>query len=258
MIAHRGASGYAPEHTFAAWDLALRMGADYLEQDLQMTADGVLVVLHDETLDRTASGPGCRGAVRAQPWSQLVDCNVGSWFNASHPDRARPDYAQQRLATLDQVLARYQERARYYIETKKPAAAPGMERELLRLLTAHDLRPRFSGDDRVIVQSFSSRSLRLIHDMDPGIPLVQLLHRREPKATQRLRLGRIAAYAYGIGPAKERVDGSLLSAAHQLGLVVHPWTVNDEPEMRRLLELGVDGMFTDYPDRLIALRSDTA
>src|SRR5919107_3041481 len=94
-VGHRGASGYAPEHTIPAYDLALKMGADYIEQDLQLTKDGVLVVLHDETLDRTArptaeSAPGdCTGLVREKTLAQIKTCDVGSWFNDTYPQYAR-------------------------------------------------------------------------------------------------------------------------------------------------------------------------
>ena len=86
-IGHRGASGLAPEHTFAAYDLALSQGADYIEQDLQVTKDGVLVVIHDATLDRTATGPAanCTGAVRDKTLAQIKTCDVGNWFNAAFP-----------------------------------------------------------------------------------------------------------------------------------------------------------------------------
>ena len=92
-IGHRGASGYAPEHTIASYDLALALGADYIEQDLQLTKDGVLVVLHDPTLDRTARGPAenCTGSRRStKTLAQIKTCDVGSWFNDAFPEYARP------------------------------------------------------------------------------------------------------------------------------------------------------------------------
>lgn len=256
VIAHRGASGHAPEHTFASWDLALEMGADYLEQDLQMTADGALIVLHDDTLDRTTQGQ-CRGPVHDRTLDEIVDCDVGSWFNQAFPDRARPEFADQRIATLDQVFDRYRGRARFYIETKKPHAAPGMENELLRVLSRHALLPGQAETGTVIIQSFSAASLRHIHRAQPRIPLVQLLGSHEFRLTIRLRLARIAHWAQGIGPAAGDVDAGLVRAAHARGLVVHPYTVNDDNEMQRLIAAGVDGMFTDFPDRLSALRDHT-
>jgi glycerophosphoryl diester phosphodiesterase len=249
IIGHRGASGYAPEHTFAAWDLALDMGVDYIEQDLQMTADGILIVLHDETLDRTTSGT-CQGPVNRKSFADLQRCDAGTWFNRTFPERARDHFIGQRIPSLDQVLTRYAGRARFYVETKKPASAPGMEEALLDLLASHRLRPTSRNDSRVIIQSFSAASLIRISAADPDIPLVQLLSRRETSWTIRRRLGTIREYACGIGPQFRSVDDRLIAAVHELGMVIHPYTVNDEPVMHRLARAGVDGMFTDFPDIL--------
>src|ERR671921_1524356 len=98
-IGHRGASAYAPEHTFAAYELALEQGADYIEIDLQMTADGELVALHDKTLNRTANPlegeptRNCRGLVSKKTLDQLRSCEVGSWFNEAYPQYASEEYA---------------------------------------------------------------------------------------------------------------------------------------------------------------------
>ncbi len=254
-IAHRGASAYAPEHTFASWDLALEMNADYLEQDLQMTADGVLMVMHDDTLDRTARGPAsdCTGAVIEKGHAQLERCNAGAWFNEEHPDRARPEFVEQRIPTLESVFERYAGRARFYIETKNPEAAPGMEEELLRLLRAFDLVPASPDDDTVILQSFSPDSLLKLRDLEPSLPRVQLAPWRETSASIRSQLSEVAAYANGLGPHHSDVDQALLDDAHKRGLVVHPYTVDDPEEMRRLIGIGVDGMFTNVPDVLGAM-----
>jgi glycerophosphoryl diester phosphodiesterase len=249
VIAHRGASFDAPEHTFAAYDLALDQGADWIEQDLQMTRDGQLVVLHDDSLDRTARGPAasCTGLVREKARAQLAECEVGSWFNAEHPERARVSYAQERIPTLDEVLARYRSRARYYIETKNPAEAPGMEDSLLVLLRRHGLVGRGSDEGRVIVQSFSPASLQRLHALAPRLALVQLREERLPVGGIELWLDSVASYAIGIGPSREIVSAAMVEAAQARGLVVHPYTVNAEPTMDYVLNLGVDGMFTDLP-----------
>ncbi|HEX6309340.1 MAG TPA: glycerophosphodiester phosphodiesterase [Longimicrobiales bacterium] len=256
VIGHRGASGYAPEHTFASYDLALEQGADFIEQDLQMTSDGVLVVLHDDTLDRTTGG-GCRGRVIDHPLARVQACDAGSWFNTAYPLRARPGYAGARIPTLDEVFARYADRASFYIETKNPEEAPGMEEALLALLDRYDLRAAAARDWRVLIQSFSERSLRLIHELDPSLPLIQLLHARpETPRTIEGRLHRIAEYAVGIGPSWRDVDAALMSAARRTCLEVHPYTVNDPELMAGLADIGVTGMFTDVPDVLLAQRPD--
>ena len=128
--------------------------------------------------------------------------------------------------------------------------------ELLRLLSVHDLRPKSPQDDTVILQSFSADSLRLLRSHEPDIPLIRLFAPFETNWTIRQRLRRVARYATGIGPSFRDVDERLVEAAHENGLVVHPYTVNDEAEMRRLIGIGVDGMFSDFPDVLIRLRSE--
>ena len=254
VIGHRGASAYAPEHTLMSYDLALDMGADFIEQDLQMTSDGVLVVLHDDTLDRTTGGR-CSGRVIDHTLAQVRQCDAGSWFNAAFPDRARDEYTGARIPTLDEVFARYAGRASFYIETKNPDDAPGMEEALLDLLDRYDLRASAASEWRVLIQSFSERSLRLIHELDSSLPLIQLLHhRRESPRTITSRLERIAVYAVGIGPSWHDVDAGLVRAATAACLDVHPYTVNDPDVMLRMSELGVSGMFTDVPDVLLAQR----
>jgi glycerophosphoryl diester phosphodiesterase len=252
-IGHRGASAYAPEHTFAAYDLALEQGADYIEIDLQMTADGVLVAMHDKTLNRTADAPEgvpeqyCRGLVSKKTLEQIKMCDVGSWFG--------PEYAGEQIPTLDEIFHYYEvERnidPNYYIETKNPEAAPGMEEELLRLMGEEEygLIEPAAEDWRVLIQSFSAESLMKIHELEPSLPLIQLYWAGTSKTIQR-DLDAVSAYAVGIGPYKQDVDAALVEAAHEHCLAVHPYTVNTVDEMEALIALGVDGMFTNNPDLL--------
>ncbi len=252
VIAHRGASWDAPEHTFASWDLALERQADWIEQDLQMTRDGQLVVLHDDSLDRTATGPAssCSGLVRDRTLAELGECEVGSWFNRENPDRARASYVNERIPTLDSVLMRYAGRARFYIETKNPAEAPGMEDSLLVLLRKRRLVGRGSDEGRVILQSFSAASLLRLRALEPRLTLVQLMDEPPPAGKLAVTLDSVARYAAGIGPSRRFINEAIVKAAHERGLVVHPYTVNAEPTMVFMLELGVDGMFTDRPELL--------
>jgi glycerophosphoryl diester phosphodiesterase len=259
-IAHRGASGHAPEHTIAAFDQAFEWGVDYLEQDLQMTADGVLVVFHDDTLDRTARGPAglCTGPVSERTLAELKQCDVGSWFNQKFPDRARAEFVGQRVPTLDEVFGRYGERANYYVETKSPQSSPGMEEKLVELIEKHDLRRGALERRQVMIQSFSEESLRKLHELDPELPLVRLLPAPEVtpepgsdlSAELRPLLEGIAEYAVAIGPNRLTVDHELVRAAHKLDMQVHPYTVNLRLEMERLWNMGADAIFTDFPDRL--------
>jgi glycerophosphoryl diester phosphodiesterase len=251
-IAHRGASGLAPEETFPAWDLALKQGADYIEQDLHMTLDGVLVTIHDATLDRTARGPAanCTGPVATKTLAQLKTCDMGSWFNETYPQYASRDYIGLRIPTLEEVFTRYGTRVNYYIETKDPQTAPLMEEELLRLLKKHGLLELAITRWQVLIQSFFPDSLENIHALKPELPLIQLY---PPDVSREFILETMSTartYAVGIGPASADVDAGVVAGAHEICLAVHPYTVNDQAEMSRLITAGVDGMFTDWPSRL--------
>ncbi len=273
VIAHRGASAHLPEHTFAAWDRAIELGADYIEQDLQMTSDGVLVVLHDGTLNRTARGSAddCTGPVSEKTLAQLRRCEVSSWkvdaLRAAGETSRATELAglpPQRIPTLEEVFDRYGSdgSVRYYIETKSPEDAPGMEVELLRVLRESGLDGTAWSNRVVIVQSFSAQSLRLLSEIAPDLPLVQLGDAGlddggaagvSGDGSVGAAMRRIADYAVGWGPPHRMLSPELLGAAHAEELVVHPYTVNDPDRMLELLGMGVDGMFTDVPGQLLEL-----
>jgi glycerophosphoryl diester phosphodiesterase len=249
VIAHRGASGLAPEHTVASYDLGESLGSDYLEQDAQITADGVLVSIHDTTLDRTARGPAqdCTGLVRTKTLEQLRRCDVGSWFNERFPDRARPEYVGLRIPTMSEVFERYGDDTNYHVEIKDNA--PQTTRELLRLMDVHGLRGPAHTDWRVLIQSFSPADLQLVRALDPALPTVQLLFGLPPAGpAQDTLLDGIATYADGIGPSSRGVDAALVEAAQERCLQVQPYTVDDPEQLRRLIDAGVDGIFTNRPD----------
>jgi glycerophosphoryl diester phosphodiesterase len=247
VIAHRGASFDAPEHTIAAYDLALERGADYLELDVARSSDGVLVVIHDATLDRTLrGGPGCSGAVAAHTWAEISGCDAGSWFNAAYPARANSGFAALRTLRLDEVLGRYRERARFYIEIKDPDLYPGIEREVADLITANDLRGG-GGLPAVYVQSFDSESLKRMRTIAPAIPRILLIGDVSP-AELRSALFATAAFAGGVGTRADLTDRDLVTLAHQLCLVVHPYAAHEPQQMQSLLEMGADGIFSDRPE----------
>ena len=259
IFAHRGASAYAPEHTIPAYDLAIEMGADFIELDLRMTRDGVLVAFHDSSLFRTTrnSVQPRSDRVRDMTLDQIREADVGSWFNEQHARRADLRYAGLPVPTLEEVFQRYGSSTRYYIEPKDPESAPGIELELLRVMRKHGVAGDAEIEGRVLIQSFSRSSLRLIHGMKPELPLVQLLHgvRRERLLAE---LDLIAEYAIAIGPLHKIVDPRLVEAAHDRDLAVHPYTVNTLGDMMRVLSCGVDGVFTDDPAKLLGLIEPSA
>ncbi len=244
VIAHRGASYAAPEHTTAAYDLALLEGADYIEQDIARTSDGVLVVIHDATLDRTMRGSAtnCTGNVRQKTIVQLKTCEAGTWLS--------PQFAGLSILTLDEVLDRYADRARFFIEIKDPQLYPGIENQLAVVLSGRGLSAStLDGRPQVVIQSFSSQSLTRMRTLAPGLPLILLTGDVSPSQLATM-LPEIATFADGIGPRADRTDATLVAASHALCLEVYPYTVDSEVEMLALLNAGVNGIFTNRPGLL--------
>lgn len=251
VVAHRGASGSAPEHTFAAYDLAVEEGADFLEIDLQLTADGVLVVLHDPILDLRLRGPAdtCTGRVDERTAAEVTSCDAGSVFNESRPELADEAFASERVPTFAQVLERYGTSVRYYVETKKLLEGEGMEEALVADLEAAGFTADAPASKQIVVQSFADDSLRTVAELRPDLRLVKLMFEGEPFDDSSLDA--VAQFAAGVSPHAGSVDEKLLSMAHERCLTVVPFTVDDEAEMARLLELGVDGIITNWPSRLV-------
>jgi glycerophosphoryl diester phosphodiesterase len=299
-IAHRGASGYAPEHTLAAYRLALDMKADYVEQDLQMTRDGELICSHDAELSRTTDiqriYPG-RASARdlsgsgtpREGWfavdftlAELKELDAGSWFNQLNKFAAKPEYAGARIPTLDEAIALVKGHAGLYIEIKHVAfyKAQGhhMVPKLVAALEAHGLMGSEDPHTPVLIQSFSKASLLELKKLNPRFRLIQLLPMEDPgrrddskRITQALA-AEIAGYAYGAGPERSMIQSAAhLQVLHSAGLQVHPYTFRGSTthvrkpldqieqdgmtvrqgivaEIRRYLQFGVDGGFTDYPD----------
>ena len=232
------------------------MGADYIEQDLQLTKDGVLVALHDPTLDRTAR-PGrvrgdCTGLVIEKTLAQIKTCDVGSWFNEAYPAVRAARVRRARIPTLEEVFQRYGTSVNYYIETKNPEDAPGMEEKLLALLDEYSLRAgrrEVAGPDPVLQRREPAEDPRArpVATADPAL----LRRRRRARRSGEARRDREPTRS--ASARRRSVDAALVDAAHARCLDVHPYTVNDPAEMENLIALGVDGMFTNFPDRLDAV-----
>lgn len=244
-VAHRGASGYVPEHTILSYETAQKMKADYIELDLQMTKDGQLIVMHDEKLDRTTNGTGW---VKDHTLAEIKKLDAGSWFNEAYPAKAKPQYAGLKVPTLEEVLNRFGKHANYYIETKSPDTYPDMEEKLIASLQKHKLLSKHSKRGQVIIQSFSKESLLKIHQLQPNLPTVQLMEAKQIASMTDADLEEIKTYAVGAGPDYKALNAENVRMIRSHGLLLHPYTVNTETDMRRLLDWGVTGVFTNYPD----------
>ena len=272
-IAHRGASGYAPEHSAPAYTLAIAQGAEYVEQDLQVTKDGQLVCLHDLTLDRTTDVetvfPGrSRTAMREgrelTGWhvtdftlAEIKRLDAGSWFD--------PTFAGERILTFQVAIDIVKGQAGIYPETKAPevygSVGFDMERLVMDVLAKNGLdAPGADPKTPVFLQSFSAESLKKMRlTMKVRLPLLFLMGTAEPWLTKE-KMAEIRTFADGIGPAKGLVSANpaIVGWAHAAGLSVTPYTFRTagQPagqtvrgEMEQYLHtFGVDALFTDNPD----------
>ncbi len=245
-VAHRGASGHAPEHTIAAYELGEQMKGDYIEIDLQMTKDGHLIAMHDETVNRTTDGTGL---VKDKTLAEIKELDAGTWFNERYPEYAKEEYEGLQVPTLEEVFERFGRGADYYIETKSPDVYPGMEEKLVELLEEYKLTGVNGPSSHVIIQSFSQESLLKLHEMNPKIPLVQLKSYRTPATITDEEIAEIKEYAVGVGPNFAQIDQAYVEKVRESGLHIHPYTINEKEDIRKALEWGVTGVFTNFPDR---------
>lgn len=233
-IAHRGASGHAPEHTRAAFELALEMGAQMIELDVQLSADDALVVFHDADVSRTTNGSG---KVRELSLEQLRTLDAGSWFGAR--------FAGERILTLEEVLELVAGRVALNVEIKSPREDGSIL--IPKLIAALE---HFGVLATTIISSFDwwlLGDVRAANDQvrlgllwsDPLIPWPW---------DRALKLQAAHLHPLWAVASRDRVD-----EAHAHGMWVNAWTVNDLPTMAELIQMGVDGIITDYPDRLLQL-----
>lgn len=238
FAAHRGGALLWPENSLLAYRNALALGADFLETDVHLTADGHLVVLHDPTLERTTTG---RGAVGAASLADLAPLRLKA------PDGA---VTGERIPTLVELLDLVApSTARLLLEIKVGAgreAYPGIEEKALALVKARGLL------DRVIIMAFEDAAIRRVRALDTGVRTTLLVgrgrvERARVPATEAVRWATDVG-ASELGIDHRLVDAAVIAAARAAGLRVAAWTVNEEADIRRLLDLRVDVVISDRPD----------
>lgn len=226
-IAHRGASAYAPENTFAAFDKALDLGAAHVEFDVHFSADGQVVVIHDDIVDRTTNGSG---AVASLTLAQLKRLDAGTWFASQ--------FSRERIPTLEELLQRYRGRLHFHIEVK--GQTEHLSERTIDLVRGH------GWGHNVSITSFQKERLEEARSYAPELPsgwLVREVH--ESMVEQALQMGLAM-----ICPHAEFVDRQLVEQLHHKGFMVMAWGVRDEDAMRGVVEAGADGMTIDFPDTL--------
>jgi glycerophosphoryl diester phosphodiesterase len=246
IIGHRGASAHAPENTLAAFDRALRDGADGIEFDVRLARDGVPVCIHDARLERTA---GLEGRLVAEFDSTLLSkFHVGEWFNRRHPMRACDDFLWERIPTLAEVFEQFGAHI-LYVEMKCEEASlqARLARAVVELTRAHGLT------ERVVVKSFEHDSLREVKRLAPEIRTAALFGRSWPRPL--VSETKLIAEAARCGADEISLHYSLLrkatvKAAQRRGFEVVVWSVTGSVWMRRARALELRAVITDYPGRM--------
>jgi glycerophosphoryl diester phosphodiesterase len=263
VVAHRGSSGLHAEHTLTAYVTAIDEGADALECDIRMTRDGVLVCVHDRRVDRTSDG---RGVVSALELAELADLDFASWkqrqrdalLEASWEEVDREGTTVLTLERLVQLVKDYDRRVELHIETKHPTRYGGLvEKALVELLDRYDLaRPLSRSVSQVTVMSFAPTSLRRIHVMAPSVPTVYLMSR----VPLRYRDGSLPPRIGIAGPSLEIVKAHprYVERVHATGNRVHVWTVDEDVDIKEVLDLGVDAVISNHPKRVLRQLAERA
>ncbi len=228
VIAHRGASSYAPENTLASFDLALEMGARHMELDVDFTSDGHIVVIHDNTVDRTTNGSGL---VTSHTLAALRALDAGAWFG----DR----FAGERIPTFHEVLERY--KGRVHLHTEIKGVSPALAQRTADLIRAHGM------EKQVTITSFQSERLEEMRAYAPELPTGWLVGEVSEAIVAQAR----AVGLTQLCPVANTVTPELVRRLHAEGFVVRAWGVTTEDRMKQVVQAGADGMTVNFPDKLI-------
>ncbi|WP_282798053.1 glycerophosphodiester phosphodiesterase family protein [Streptomyces sp. CC224B] len=254
VVAHRGASAYAPENTLAAIDKADEMGFRWVENDVQRTKDGVLVIVHDDNLKRTTNveevfPDRAPWKVKDFTYKEIARLDAGSWFS--------PAYKGARVPTLTQYMNRVsRNHQRLVLEIKKPELYPGIERDTLRVLRKAGWLDRHHVKHKLVVQSFSADSVRTVHDLRPDVKTGFL---GTPAASE---LPKYTEFADQVNSTHTSITADYVARIHQLKgahgkpLEIFTWTVDEAAAARRVAGFGVDGIITNKPDVVRAALRD--
>jgi glycerophosphoryl diester phosphodiesterase len=241
IIAHRGASGYAPENTLAAFRLARELGAAEVELDVMLTGDDQVVLFHDADLDRKTN---LTGAVRDYPMAELVSAEIGAWFDETHP-AAKRKFAGTRVDPLERLFSELGRTLFYHVELKD--AEPGLPAATLAVIDRFGLR------DRVILTSFSLEQLERIRSLAPDLPTCLLISpdaRREGSTLSWIQGAAEKGFTQ-VGVASRELTREHVVEARKLGLLIRAWAIKSDEDMEHAIAVGSNGMTINWPEKLI-------
>ncbi|GFZ91838.1 glycerophosphoryl diester phosphodiesterase [Paenibacillus marchantiophytorum] len=234
IIAHRGASGHAPENTMAAFRLALDMNADGLELDVHQTKDGEVVICHDDDVKRTTNG---QGLIQDMTLEELQRLDAGSWYGER--------FRGEKIPTLHEFMALIAEtRLLINLEIKNlPFYYKGIEEKIVRTVLEHDLL------ERVVISSFDHYVLAAIVELEPRMKLGLLFGTSKSEPWSYVE--QLPFRAYSLHPHYTVVNEEYIARSHSQGYKVYPYTVNERAWAEPLAIAGLDGVITNYPDRFL-------
>ena len=245
VIGHRGDGGSAPENTLAAIEKGIQAGANMVEIDVHETRDGVVCVMHDKSVDRTTNG---KGKIKDLTWDEIRQLDAGSWYNGA--------YKGERVPSLEQVIAQINGRVLLLIELKNGTPYyPQIEEKVVGLIRQHH------AESWCVVQSFHMSILQRIHQLDPEIRLQKLAFFAIPSLGFSFDLA-----FHSFHPEKEPfiesynlnylfVTKKLIHRLHQEGKKINVWTIDSPDVIRKMVNMGVDGVITNHPELAVQLKN---
>lgn len=239
-VAHRGVPSLIPENTIASYKYALSLNIDMLEIDIHRTKDGKLIIMHDPTTERTTLE---KGIIKDLTYDELLKYDIGKWKGK--------EFIGERIPLLQEVLQLIKStNTKLLIEIKHPDKYPGIEEELLNEILKKEI-----DIERIIIQSFDKNSVKKVRELNKEIKLGVLISKRH-RLIRNDTLQKISEYAQYLNPNYKLLTKRFVKNIHTHGLKILPYTVNDHHNFERMMELGVDGIITDYPQSLIEWLDD--
>ncbi|HPD95455.1 MAG: glycerophosphodiester phosphodiesterase [Bacteroidales bacterium] len=235
IIAHRGFSSAAPENTLAAFQKAIELGADYFELDVHRTTDDSLMVIHDGTVDRTSSNSKT-GEIDTMSYNEVSKVCVG------YSNKFGDTFENEKIPTLREALMLAKGKIKVCIEIK----VYGIENEVLKTINEVGVH------NDVIIFSFYYPVLAKIRQLDSSIATLLLIDKADSLSVDYAKV--IKTTAIGVGPGTN-ITSNFIENTHNAGVEVWKWTVNEEEEMNQLINLGIDGLITNFPDKAIKIRN---
>lgn len=240
IIAHRGGAKLAPENTLVSFKNAIAIGVDMIEIDVHFSKDSEIIVIHDESLDRTTNGTG---EVKDLTLDEIKKYDAGSWFSE--------DYKNEKVPTLTEVLQTINAQCKLLIEIKDgDERYPGLEKKIVETIKEHN------AEEWVVVQSFNKNSILRIKEFYPDLITYYLLGKGGfndfyTEVSDQISKGKSIEKKFdGIAPNHKVLDKNKVDLLHKTGFGIFTYTVNDKEDMQKVIELGVDGIITDSPDIL--------